>query len=117
VVAARKSKRSAVTFETVRKIVLELPDVEETTSYGTPAFRVRKKLIARQHQDGESLVVRADFDAREALLRTKPKSFFLTDHYRAYPYVLVRLAAVSKKDLTDVLTEAWRQATPRGRRR
>ena len=115
--AARKSKRSAVTFETVRKIALGLPGLEEATSYGTPAFRVRKKLIARQHQDGKSLVVRADFDAREALLRTKPKSFFLTDHYRAYPYVLVRLAAVSKQDLADVLTEAWRQAAPRRRRR
>jgi hypothetical protein len=116
-VAARKSRRSAVTFETAREIALNLPDVEEATSYGTPAFRVRKKLMARQHQDGESLVVRADFDAREALLRAKPKSFYLTDHYRAYPYVLVRLAAVSKKDLADVLSEAWRHCAPRGSRR
>jgi hypothetical protein len=116
-VAARKSRRSAVTFETAREIALGLPGVEEATSYGTPALRVRKKLIARQHQDGESLVVRADFDAREALLRAKPKSFYLTDHYRAYPYVLVRLAAVSKKDLAEVLSEAWRQCAPRGLRR
>ena len=114
--AARRSRRSAVTFAAAREIALGLPGVAESTSYGTPAFRVRKKLIARQHQDGASLVVRTDFDAREALLRAKPKSFFLTDHYRAYPYVLVRLGAVSKKDLTDVLTEAWRQCAPRGRR-
>jgi hypothetical protein len=99
----------------VRKIVLDLPDVEETTSYGTPAFRVRKKLIARQHQDGESLVVRADFDAREVLLRAKPKSFFLTDHYRAYPWVLVRLSSVSRADLEDALGQAWRAAGGRSR--
>ena len=105
-----------VAFETAREIALGLPGVEEGTSYGTPAFRVRKKLIARQHQDGVSLVVRTDFDAREALLRAKPRSFFLTDHYRAYPYVLVRLGAVSKKDLAAVLAEAWRLCASRGRR-
>jgi hypothetical protein len=116
-VAARKARRSAVTFETAREIALNLPDVEVATSYGTPALRMRKKLLARLHQDGESLVVRADFDAREALLRAKPKSFYITDHYRAYPYVLVRLAAVSKNDLADVLSEAWHQCAPRGRGR
>jgi hypothetical protein len=107
-VAARRSRRSAVTFETAREIALRLPGVEEATSYGTPAFRVRRKLLARLHQDGDALVVRADFDAREALLRAKPKAFFVTDHYLAHPWVLVRLAAVSRSDLSDVLTEAWR---------
>jgi hypothetical protein len=112
-VAARRSRRSAVTFETAREIALRLPGVEEATSYGTPAFRVRKKLLARLHQDGEALVVRADFDAREALLRAKPRSFFVTDHYRAHPWVLVRLSAVTRTDLSDVLTQAWRDCAPR----
>ena len=89
-----------------------LPGVEESTSYGTPAFRVSKKLFARFHQDGESLVVRADREAREALLHAKPKSFFVTDHYRNYPYVLVRLGSVSRSDLRDVLVQAWRQCAP-----
>ena len=100
----------------MRAIALALPGVEEATSYGTPAFRAGKKLLARLHQDGESLVVRSDPDARESLLRAKRKSFFVTDHYRAYPWVLVRLAAVSRKDLAAVLDEAWRQCAPRGRR-
>jgi hypothetical protein len=114
-VAARKSRRSTVTFETARALALSLPGVEEGTSYGTPAFRVRRKLFARLHQDGDALVVRADFDAREALLRTKPRSFFLTDHYRAYPWVLVRLASVSRADLEDALGQAWRAAGGRSR--
>ena len=107
---SRKPRSSESTFETARAIALRLPGAEESTSYGTPAFRVRKKLFARLHQDGDALVVRADFDARDALLRASPRSFFVTDHYRAYPYVLVRLAAVSRADLTDVLTQAWRSA-------
>ena len=39
-------------FETVRKIALSFPGVEEGTSFGTPAFRVRKKFLARLREDG-----------------------------------------------------------------
>ena len=109
--AARKSRQSAVTFATAREIALRLTGVEETSSYGTPALRARKKLLARLHQDGEWLVVRCALDARDALLRAKPKSFLVTEHYRAHPYVLVRLDAVSRSDLTDVLTQAWRECS------
>ena len=36
-----------VTFETVRQLALALPEVEESTSYGTPAFKVQKKMFVR----------------------------------------------------------------------
>jgi hypothetical protein len=107
---SRKQTRAEATFEAARAIALGLAGVDEGTSYGTPAFRVRKKFFARLHQDGDALVVRTSYDAREVLLRAKPRSFFLTDHYRAYPFVLVRLATVSRADLEDVLTQAWRAA-------
>jgi hypothetical protein len=93
----------------VRRIALALPGVEETTSYGTPAFRVRGRLFARLHQDGEHLVVRARPDQREALIAADPKCFSVTDHYRDHPWVLVRLSAASRTALAEVLTEAWRQ--------
>ena len=47
-----------ITWETVREIALSLPGAEEGTSYGTPAFRVRKaEFFARLHDSGEALVV------------------------------------------------------------
>jgi hypothetical protein len=46
--------------ETVRKIGLALPDVEEGTTYGTPALKIRGQLRERQEQaprpEGEALV-------------------------------------------------------------
>ena len=41
-----------VTFKDVRKLALVLQNVEEGTSYGTPAFKVDGKLIARLKEDG-----------------------------------------------------------------
>jgi hypothetical protein len=111
----KKRPRGAepVTFETAREIALALPGVEEGTSYGTPAFRVRGKLFARLWEDGETLVVKVGFDAREILLRTAPETFFTTDHYAGYPSVLVRLPAVEREVLASVLEEAWRTNAPK----
>jgi hypothetical protein len=105
--------RTPVTFQTVREIALALPGVEEGTSYGTPAFRVRGKFFARLREDGETLVVKAGFDAREILLRTDPETFFTTDHYAGYPSVLVRLPVVGREVLESVLEEAWRYNAPK----
>jgi hypothetical protein len=43
-----------MTFDDVRKISLVWPEVEDGTSYGTPALKVRKKLLARLKEDGDS---------------------------------------------------------------
>ncbi len=95
-------------FDAVRKIALGLPGVVESTSYGTPAFKVGGKLLARLHQDGEAVVVRTDLFVRDVLLRKEPEVFFLTDHYLAYPWVLVRISAVRPKQLAGVLEEGVR---------
>ena len=110
----RKSKpSSAVTSETVRQLALALPGVEEGTSYGTPAFKVKGKLFVRFHQDGESLVVGVDFMDRDALILEQPATFYITDHYLNYPWVLVRLSAIRVDQLTDLLRQAWRLRAPK----
>src|SRR5580698_8545454 len=88
------TKRLAVTFEQVRLPAQAFPGVGDSTSYGTPALKVRGKLLARLHQSGECLVLRADLLDREILMQSDPKVFFVTDHYRDYPWILVRLSAV-----------------------
>jgi hypothetical protein len=102
-----------VTFETVRRIARELPGAEEGTSYGTPAFKVGGRLFVRQHQDGESLVVKTEPSQRAMRMRADPETFYITDHYINYPWVLVRLASVDPDDLRDLLEEAWRISAPK----
>jgi len=99
-------------FEDVRQIAITLPNVEEGTSYGTPAFKVKGKLFVRLKEDGETLVVKVDPDERDMLLKASPDSLFLTDHYVNYPWVLVRLPVVSREELEERIVEAWRLAVP-----
>jgi hypothetical protein len=97
----------------LRAIALALPGVEAGLSYGTPAYKLKGKLIARLHQDGESLVVKAGFDERELWMQKDPASFFSTDHYRDHPFLLVRLARVREAELRELLEAAWRSTAPR----
>jgi hypothetical protein len=102
-----KNKKNAVTFDTVRELALALPGVVEGTSYGTPAFRVAGRILARFHQDGESLVLKVEYAPREVLMGSQPETFYVTDHYRCYPLMLVRLANVELGLLRGLIEEAW----------
>jgi hypothetical protein len=106
-------KATQVTWDTVRQIALALPGAEESSSYGTPACKVKGKLFARFHQDGESLVVRIEFADRETLMAADPETFYITDHYLNYPWILVRLANACHDQLSDLLKQAWRLVAPK----
>ncbi len=105
--------RSGLTWAEACAIGLEFPGVEVGTSYGTPALRVRGKLMARLREDNESLAVKCGFDERDFRLEADPATFFVTDHYRGYPTVLVHLAKVSPTVLREVLEQSWRRAAPK----
>jgi hypothetical protein len=106
-----------MTFDKVRKIALSLEGVEESTSYGTPAFKIRGKLIARLREEGDALVVGTSFEEREEMLRADPETYYITDHYLKYPWVLVRLSRVSPDAMRDLLARAHKLASRAKRRR
>ncbi|MHB1311110.1 MAG: MmcQ/YjbR family DNA-binding protein [Gemmatimonadaceae bacterium] len=106
-------KVPAARFAVVRALAAALPGVEESTSYATPALKVKGKLMARMKEDGETLVLRTSMEDRDLLIQKWPEVFFLTAHYRDHPWVLVHLDRISKSHLTEVLEDAWgRVASP-----
>ena len=98
-----------MTFDELRKIALAWPEVEVGTSYGTPALKVRKKMLARLREDGDSLVMPGvPQDEREMLVESQPKVFYFTDHYRDYPMVLIRLSKTKRATVEPLLRRQWR---------
>ena len=102
-------RRESVTFDDIRKFALLWDEVEDGTSYGTPALKVRKQLLARLREDDDSLVLFGiPQDEREMLIESQPKIFYLTDHYRDYPMVLVRLSKARRTSIGPLLRRHWR---------
>ena len=115
-----KKHGSTINFDSVRKIGLALPGVEESTAYGSPALKVHGKLLAcvPTHRSAEpgSLAVRLGFDDRAELLAAAPDVYYVTDHYLDYSAVLVRLSRVTPDVLRDLLGMAHKFVTARRRR-
>jgi hypothetical protein len=103
------------TIDDVRRLALALPQAEEKPSFnGTAGFRAGGgRLFAREREDGESIALRVDPGERDLLLASEPDVFYITDHYRNYPYVVVRLANVELDELEELLTDAWRSIAPK----
>ena len=90
-------------YRHVCDLALALPGVELGTSYGTPAIKVKGKFMARLRNEAEGgLAIRCDFFDRQMLLQAAPEAFYLTDHYRDYPMILIRLDQVRRDALPDL---------------
>jgi len=109
----RSPAKRGTTWSTLCKLATKLPGVEEGTSYGTPALHVRKKFLARLKEDGESVAIKIGFSDRDVLLELDPAAFYLTDHYRPYPAMLIHLRQVRLDLLEQILDQAWRLQAPK----
>lgn len=107
------AKRKTDAFETVKTLGLALPGVEAATKYdGSPVLKRGGSFMAglALHPSAEpgTLVVRADLEARDAMIEDAPGTYYLTDYYRRHPVILVRLAGMDRDALRDVLSMSWR---------
>ena len=100
-----------MTYDAVRRLALSLPKVVEGTSYGTAAFHVGKKFLLCLKEDGATIALKISFDDRDYLLQAKPQTYFITDHYRNYPAILVRLGKIREREMRDVLQRSWEFVT------
>ena len=108
-----------IDFETVRNIGLSLPEVEESTIYRSPALKLRGNLLTcipiNRSVEPDSLAVSIDMDKRAVLLASSPDVYYLTDHYRPHPIVLVRLSRIGLGELRNLLELGWQFANKQAR--
>ena len=88
-----------------------LPGVARSTSYGTPALKVRDKSFVRL-KDSTTLVLLCPSEQKTLLMEISPDIYFETDHYVGYPAVLIRLDAIGDEELSLRLEDAWRFKAP-----
>lgn len=91
----------------VRALALELPDVEEGTTFGYPAFKVGGKAFAwfpkKKEVEAGSLGVRMSFLERDYRVRAEPSIYYVTPHYEGYTSVLARVDRMSDAALRELL--------------
>ena len=102
-------KSSKVTFADVARFAVSLPNVEEGTAWGFPAFRVGGKIFLAFRTDLESILISASsFEERDAMIAEDPETYWLTDHHRKFPCILVKISSVRAGDVEDLVRMGWR---------
>jgi len=103
-----------MTFDEVRAFAFGLPGVADGTSYGHDCLKAHGKFLTRLKEDGDTLVCpNVGHDEREMLIAAEPETFYVTDHYRNYPYVLVRLSRAHPGTVERLIERRWRAVTPK----
>ncbi|MBN9623570.1 MAG: MmcQ/YjbR family DNA-binding protein [Actinobacteria bacterium] len=115
------------TWDDVAAIAAGLADVEEGTSYGNRAWKVKGKLFVWERPlrkkeveamggfepegeapTGEILGARVpDEGAKRALVESEPEIYFTTPHFDGHASVLIRLDRIGRQDLEEAIAEAW----------
>jgi hypothetical protein len=101
-----------ITWSDLVDLAAELPEFEESTSYGRPALKVRGKLFAALRTNPDAVVVKCDPDEKPLLLEARSDILFETPHYHGWPYMLVRLEA-SRNDMREFVLDSWLLAAPK----
>ena len=91
---------------------LSLEEVELSTSYGDPSFKVRGKAMVTIKEPG-ILYLPCPLPIKEVLIEMAPDIYYETEHYKGWPGLLVRLDAIGDEELGLRLEDSWAYRAPR----
>ncbi len=111
---AKKKSAKGVTAAQLKKIALSFPEANEKPSYGKPSYFVAKKFFTRLRAEDNSVVFIVDgMDQRDLMLELDPRTYHITDHYKDYPAVLVRMERITPGELKAMLERRFRKIAPK----
>ena len=103
-----------VTKAQVKQIALSFAGAVEKPSHGRPAYFIQKTFFTRLRAEDSSVVLRVgSIEQRDMMLELDPQTYFITDHYKDWPVILVRIAKITPTELKTMLERRWRQIAPK----
>ena len=87
-----------------RKIMLSIPGTDERLWFNQPSVFIHDRFLAKAHHKEDAVTLQVgSMEMRDMMLEAEPKLFYITDHYRKFPFVLIRLSALTKTVLKEML--------------
>jgi hypothetical protein len=87
-----------------RKIILSIPGTDERLWFNQPSVFLHDRFLAKTHHKEDAVTFQVgSMEMRDMMLEAEPELFYITDHYRKFPFVLVRLSALTKTVLKEML--------------
>ena len=86
------------------KIALAIPGTTEVLWFRKPAVFLHDQFLTKVHDKEEAMTLRvSSMEMRDMMLEAEPELFYITDHYRNFPFILARLSALTPRTLKEIL--------------
>jgi hypothetical protein len=95
-----------VDVDDLGRLAEAMPGVRRTAREGLAEWRYHGRLVARQLDDIH-VVIRADFDYRDSVLRQFPGTFSIPARYAKHMMVVADLASGDAGAIEDAVEAAW----------
>ena len=87
-----------------RKVMLSIAGTDERLWFNQPSVFIHDRFLAKTHHKENAVTLQVgSMEMRDMMLEAEPELFYITDHYRKFPFVLVRLSALTKTVLKEML--------------
>jgi hypothetical protein len=87
-----------------RKLMLAIPGTDERLWFNQPSVFIHDRFLAKTHHKEDAVTLQVgSMEMRDMMLEAEPELFYITDHYRKFPFVLIRLSALTKTVLKEIL--------------
>lgn len=85
--------------------MLAIPGTDERLWFNEPSVFIHDRFLAKLHKTEEAVTLQVgSMEMRDMMLEAEPKLFYITDHYRKFPFLLARLSALDAATLKSLLT-------------
>ena len=87
-----------------RRIILSIPGTDERIWFNQPSVFIHDRFLPKTHHKESAVTLQVgSIEMRDMMLEAEPKLFYITDHYRNFPFILARLSALTPKILKEMV--------------
>lgn len=87
-----------------RKVMLAIAGTDERPWFNQPSVFLHDRFLAKTHHKEDAVTLQVgSMEMRDMMLEAEPELFYITDHYRKFPFLLVRLSALTRTVLKQML--------------
>ena len=103
-----------MTSDDIRRIALLLPEAEELPHFDRASFRVRGKIFATLHSNGEWVMLKLPAEVKEAVIQADPDAHVpLPGAWERSGSTQLRIGRMDSEKLADLVRLAWREKAPK----
>lgn len=86
-----------------------LPETAEGSYHGMPSLKTRGKDLTHLYEEHNSITIKlGSIDERDALLDLDPQLYHIEDHFKGWPYLMMRLDQADRDTTMAHLISMWR---------